>query len=78
MGLESGAYKLADFLIRPDGSRPDELVDLRIQVRALLPDDHNGALNNYLPRLFPFIGGYRVMLIVLGVVWVGGIAAFIL
>ncbi len=78
MGLEPGAYQLADFLIRPDGSRPDELGDLRIQVCALLPDDHNGALNNYMPRQFPFIGGYRVMLIVLGVVWVGGIAAFIL
>jgi len=78
MGLEPGLYKLADYLIRPDGSRPDELGDVRIQVRALLPDDHDGKLNAYVPRLFPFIGGYRVMLIVLAVVWVGGLAAFII
>ncbi len=77
MGLEPGAYKLADFLIHPDGTRPDELGDLRIQVRAMLPEDHDGKLNAYVPRLFPFVGGYRAALIVLAVLWVGGIAAFI-
>lgn len=77
MGLEPGAYKLADFLIHPDGTRPDELGELRIQVRAMLPEDHDGKLNAYTPRLFPFIGGYRVALIVVAVLWVGGIAAFI-
>jgi hypothetical protein len=78
MGLEPGAYQLADFLIRPDGSRPDELGDLRIQVRAMLPEDHDGKLNAYVPRLFPFIGGYRVALIVLSLIWVGGTVAYIL
>jgi hypothetical protein len=78
MGLEPGAYKLADFLIHPDGTRPDELGDLRIQVRAMLPEDHDGKLNAYVPRLFPFVGGYRAALVILGVLWVGGIAAFIL
>ena len=77
MGLEPGAYKLADYLIHFDGTRPDELGDLRIQVRAMLPEDHDGKLNAYVPRVFPFIGGYRVALIALGVLWVGGIAAFI-
>jgi hypothetical protein len=78
MGLEPGTYKVADYLVRPDGSRPDELGEIRIQVRALLPEDHNGQLNAYVPRLFPFIGGYRAMLLVLGVVWAGGIAVFII
>src|SRR5204863_5577058 len=32
MGLEPGDYRLADYLMRPDGSHPDELGDLRIQV----------------------------------------------
>lgn len=77
MGLEPGAYKLADFLIRPDGSRPDELGDLRIQVRALLPEEHDGKLNAYTPRPFPFIGGYRAFLVVLGIIWIGGIAAYV-
>jgi hypothetical protein len=78
MGLEPGAYKLADYLMRPDGSRPDELGDVRIHVRAMLPDDHDGKLNAYVSRLFPFIGGYRAMLGVVGAVWIGGIAAFII
>jgi len=77
MGLEPGAYKLADYLIRPDGSRPDELGELRIQVRALLPDDHDGRLNAYVPRRFPFVGGYRAALVALGAVWVGGIVAYV-
>jgi hypothetical protein len=71
-------YKLADYLVRLDGSRPDELDDLRIAVRALLPDDHDGKLNAYVPRRFPFIGGYRVALATLGVLWLGGIGACIL
>jgi hypothetical protein len=78
MGLEPGAYKLADYLIRPDGSHPDELGDIRIQVRAMLPDDHDGKLNAYVPRLFPFIGGYRNALVAGGVIWILGIAAFII
>ena len=78
MGLEPGNYKLADYLIRPDGSRPDELGDLRIQVRAMLPDDHDGKLNAYVPRLFPSIGGYRNALIAGGTIWALGIAAFII
>jgi len=77
MGLEPGAYKLADYLIHFDGTRPEELGDLRIQVRAMLPEDYDGKLNAYVPRSFPFIGGYRAALIALGVLWAGGIAAFI-
>lgn len=76
MGLEPGAYLLADYLIRPDGTRPDELGDLRLQVRAMLPEDHDGKLNAYVPRLFPFVGGYRAALVILAVLWVGGIAAY--
>jgi hypothetical protein len=78
MGLEPGSYRLADFLIRPDGTTPDEVGDLRIQVRAMLPDNHDGKLNAYVPRAFPFIGGYRARLGVVTAIWVGGIAAFII
>ena len=77
MGLEPGPYNLADYLVRADGSRPDEIGNVRIQVRALLPEDHDGQLNAYIPRLFPWIGGYRVFLGALAVAWTGGIAAFI-
>jgi hypothetical protein len=77
IGLEAGSYRLAEFLIRPDGSRPDELGDQSIQVHGLLPDDHDGRLNAYRPSRFPFIGGYRAMLGLLGTMWVGGIALYI-
>ena len=77
MGLEPGAYKLADYLVRPDGSRPDELGDLRLHVRSLLPDDHDGKLNAYAPRLFPFIGGYRMFLGLLAFLWAGGLALYL-
>jgi len=76
MGLEPGFYSLADYLIRPDGSRPDELSNTLVHVRAILPDDHDGRLTDYTPERFPFIGGYRVLLGVLALLWVGGIAAF--
>jgi hypothetical protein len=77
MGLETGDYRLAEYLIRPDGSRPDELGDLRVRVRAVLPENHDGKLNAYVPRRFPFLGGYRAALVALTVLWVGGIITFI-
>jgi hypothetical protein len=76
MGLEPGSYQLADFLIRPDGSRPDELAATRLNVRALLPEDHDGQLNAYVARPFPFVGGYRVFLGVLAAVWVAGFVVY--
>jgi len=78
MGLEPGVYKLADYLMRPDGSRPDELAQIPLKVRSLLPEDHNGHLNPVKPNRFPFIGGYRVFLGVIGLAWAGGIAAFVI
>lgn len=76
MGFEPGHYNLADYLMRPDGSRPDELGDLGVQVRAMLPENHDGQLNAYVPRPLPWIGGYRAGLGLLAVLWVGGLAAF--
>jgi hypothetical protein len=77
MGMEPGVYKLADYLVRPDGSRPEELENIPLSVRSLLPEDHNGHLNAFVPDRFPFIGGYRVFLAVIGLAWAGGIAAFV-
>lgn len=78
MGFEPGAYSLADYLVRPDGSRPEELAGFHLAVRAMLPEDHDGQLNAYVPRPFPFLGGYRVFLLLLGVLWAGGLAAFVI
>jgi hypothetical protein len=78
IGLEPGPYNLADYLMRPDGSRPDELGHLRIHVRAMLPEEHDGQLGAYWPRRFPWIGGYRALLGLLALLWVGGFVAFAL
>jgi len=77
MGLEPENFDLADFLIRPDGRRPDELSGMKVQVESLLPEDHDGQLAAYTPERFPFIGGYRAALGVVAALWAGGIAAFI-
>jgi hypothetical protein len=78
IGLEPGPYNLTDYLVRPDGTRPDELGNLPIEVRSNLPAEHDGQLNAYVPRPFPWIGGYRVFLGMLLAAWVGGIVALTL
>ena len=78
MGLEPGNYSLANYLIRPDGSQPDELSNTLVQVQAVLPEDHDGKLTRYTPEQFPFIGGYRVFLGLIGLLWFGGIAVFVM
>jgi hypothetical protein len=76
IGLEPGAYRIADYLIRPDGSRPEELGNERLEVRALLPEEHDGKLTSFVARPFPFIGGYRGALMALAIVWVAGLVGF--
>jgi hypothetical protein len=78
LGLEPGSYCLADYLVRPDGSRPEELAGIHLPVRAMLPEDHDGQLTAYVLRPFPRIGGYRACLVVMGTAWAAGLAAFVL
>ena len=77
MGLEPGSYSLAQYLIHPDGSLATELSNTLVHVQAVLPDDHDGKLTAYTPERFPFIGGYRVFLGLVALLWIGGIAAFV-
>lgn len=76
IGFEPGTYQLSDYLIRPDGSPATELGSASVTVRSILPADHDGALNPYLPRPFPMFGGYRMLLGGLAALWVAGLAAF--
>ena len=76
IGFEAGDYQLADYLVRPDGSLAKEIGDEVVHVRSTLPADFSGALNPYFPRPFPWFGGYRMFLWMLGLLWVAGIAAF--
>ncbi|MCX6876115.1 MAG: hypothetical protein NTW21_20255 [Verrucomicrobia bacterium] len=77
IGFEPGDYRLADYLIHPDGSLATEIGGELLHVRSTLPPNHDGTLNPYLPRPFPWFGGYRMFLGFLALLWVGGIAAFI-
>jgi hypothetical protein len=77
MGMEPGDYSLVGFLMLADGGRPGELKDFRLKVRSELPEDHDGKLAEMTPAPFPFIGGYRVFLGCLAVLWVTGIILFI-
>ena len=77
IGFEPGEYKLADYLMHPDGTPPAELGDLRVTVKAILPPDHDGSLTPYAARPFPWFGGYRIMLAGLAVFWALGLAAIV-
>jgi len=77
MGMEPGEYSLAEFLMLPDGSSPQEIKDFLLHVRAELPEDHNGQLEQMSDKPFPFIGGYRIFLGFLGLLWVAGVVMFI-
>lgn len=77
MGFEPGSYRLADYLVHPDGSLATEIGDVKVEVKSILPPDHDGALNSYFPRPFPWIGGYRMLLGILAGLWVLGLFAFI-
>jgi hypothetical protein len=76
IGFEPGTYKLSDYLVHPDGSLAEELGGELLHVRSMLPPGHDGSLNPYVPRPFPWFGGYRIFLAILALLWIAGIAAF--
>jgi len=77
IGFEPGEYRLADYLIHPDGSLAAEIGARPLNVRSTLPANYDGALNPYVSRPFPWFGGYRMFLGLLALLWVGGIMAFV-
>lgn len=76
IGFEPGAYPLSDYLIHPDGSPADEVGGMMVEVRSILPPDHDGTLNPHVPQPFPWFGGYRMMLGGLAVLWLLGLFVF--
>ena len=77
IGFEPGDHRLADYLMHPDGSPAEELGDRTFHVATILPPDHDGALTPYIPSPFPWFGGYRALLWLLGIVWILGWGAFL-
>ncbi|MFO0889382.1 MAG: hypothetical protein U0790_09615 [Isosphaeraceae bacterium] len=76
-GLEPGAYDLKDSLIRKDGSALGELPSIPVRVDPVLPpgqiEPHPLTL-----RPAPWLGGYRLVLGLVGSLWCAGLAAILL
>jgi hypothetical protein len=75
-GLDPGTYNLADYLRRKDGSPTKDLPPLTVQVNPIRPpgqvEPNELAIDDG-----PRVGGYRVLLLVGGVVWVLGLLAIV-
>jgi hypothetical protein len=71
-GLDPGEYDLRDYLRRKDGSSTAGLPPLRVKIESILGPGQ--VLPTELePRPSPTLGGYRVALVVLGILWVLGV-----
>ena len=76
-GLEPGPFDLKKWLRRKDGSSTDDLPEIRVMIEPLLPpgqlEPHRLSLGSS-----PWLGGYRLLMVIGGLVWLGGRAAFAL
>jgi len=74
-GLEPGRHDLKDFLRRIDGSSTDDLPSIPIEILSTLPAGQ--VIPSPPPSLeVPGLGGYRLLLVVGGTVWLLGLAGF--
>ncbi len=76
-GLEPGEFDLKDSVRRKDGSPITDVPSIPIKIEPVLPP---GQIEPHRLVLAPapFLGGYRLLLIVGGLVWAAGLAAILL
>ena len=76
-GLEPGRYDLKDYLRRKDGSPAKDLPSIPVAVEPVLPpgqvEPHRLAL-----ATSPFLGGYRLLVLLGGIAWVAGLVVILL
>ena len=76
-GLEPGRYDLKDYLRRKDGSPTKDLPAIPVAVEPVLPpgqiEPHPVALERS-----PFLGGYRLVVLLGGIAWSAGLLAILL
>lgn len=77
ISFEPGSYRLADYLIQPDGTPASDLGETPLEIRSQLAPDFQGQLNPFSPQPFPALGGYRMLLGGLAVLWLCGLPALI-
>jgi hypothetical protein len=71
-GLEPGTYDLRDYLRHQDGSSTADLPPLQFVVSSQLPPGQIEP-NKLAFGSLPWLGGYRLLMIVAGVIWVAGL-----
>ncbi len=71
-GLEPGTYDLKNYLRRKDGSATDDLPAISVEIKPVLPPGQVEP-NQLESKASSNLGGYRMMLIVGGIVWFIGI-----
>ena len=71
IGLVPGAHDLKNYLVRADGSSAGDLPTIQVAVLGLLAEDHKGELVRNAGARWPFFGGYRVMMVVVALLWLG-------
>jgi hypothetical protein len=73
-GLEAGTYNLADFLEAPAGTA---LPSIPLEITSALPPGITYP-HDIPPGNLPELGGYRTMMIVLGALWLAGLAVILI
>ena len=82
IAFEPGSYRLAEYLVQPDGSPAAEASGVMIDTSAILvdsvlPPDFSGTLHSFDAQPFPWFGGYRMMLGGLALLWLACLPALI-
>jgi hypothetical protein len=75
-GLEPGTFDLKSYLRRKDGSSAADLPALPVTIRSVLPPGQVEP-NRLELQASPWLGGYRLALILGGAVWVVGLATIL-
>jgi uncharacterized protein YneF (UPF0154 family) len=74
---EPGVHDLAAYLVRKDGTSADDLPPLNVSATSVLPTDRI-APNSPGPGAPSSVGGYRTLMWIAVVLWVVGLAAFLI
>lgn len=62
IGLVPGKYDLRDYLVRPDGSNPQDLAPLAVEIIGILPAEHGGHLVQPSATPLQKLGGYKALM----------------
>lgn len=72
-GFEPGTYDILDHLRAPDGGKLQG-PEVMVEVRSVLPSNHNGSLYEHKSSRLPIVGGYRMTLGLLSSLWLAATA----